>query len=87
MGRGDPHGGHPGLCHALCELFFDGERLVLLVVVRLLFLDAVVVVDDHGYPVFLSPGKRFGGDSYIPDGVGSHGRQGNDLRLGLPPMR
>jgi hypothetical protein len=74
MGRGDFHGGHPGLFHALFGLFFDGERLVLLVVVRLLFLDAVVVVGDNGYPVFLGPGKRFAGDAYHPDGVGFHGR-------------
>ena len=53
MGRGDPNGFHPGLIHAFGRLFFDGEVLVLLVVVRPLFLDAVVVVNDHGDTVFL----------------------------------
>ena len=75
MGRGDPDGFYPGLIHAFGRLFFDGEVLVLLVVVRPLFLDVVVRVDDYGYSVFLGPGKRFGGNAYRPHGVGSHGWQ------------
>ena len=53
MDQVDTHGGHPGLFRALCGLISDGERLILLVVVRLLFLDSVIVVYDHGYSVFL----------------------------------
>ena len=82
MGRGDPNGFHPGLIHAFGRLFFDGEVLVLLVVVRPLFLDAVVVVNDHGDTVFLGPGKRFGGNAYLPDGVGSHWQQGHRFEIG-----